>query len=484
LRFDSFSVLAFTLRTHDRIRILGSLATLSLCLASPLQGLAGGRTEQQRTVSQRTLTASIRPASLRCEFLEDPLGIETLHPRLSWKLESLGNQSAEDRRGLRQSAFRILVASAPALLEKNLGDEWDSGKTASDRTIQITYSGKKLNSDRLYYWKVRAWDQDGAASPWSGISQWQMGLLGTTDWKARWIAAEPDRKTTDPAAEESTNAAPSGPLPIFRHDFKLAKPIAQAVVYVSGLGQYELRINRTKVSDDVLTPGWTNYRKTVLCNAYDVTRLLKSGQNAVGVMLGNGMYNVPRTPGRYAKFVGSFGQPKLIFQMHVRYGDGTEAIIVSDSSWKTTTGPITFSSEYGGEDYDARMEQPGWDAPSFDDAAWAAAIEVNGPGGQLSTQVIPAIKMMHIYPAVNESEPVPGILVYDLGQNFSGWPEIKISGHSGDKVKLIPGELLDASGLVTQRSSGGPSYFSYTLQLLRLPLRASGRCDAEIQCRR
>jgi alpha-L-rhamnosidase len=460
---DLLSVLASTLRTLDHLRILGFLATSTLCFASTLHGLPAGRAAQQ-TALHRISNATIRPASLRCEYLENPFGIESPHPRLSWQFEALGSPLAEGRRGSRQSALRILVSSSLSLLEKNVGDEWDSGKITSNRAIQITYSGKQLNSNRLCYWKVRVWNQNGVASPWSGISHWQMGLLTAADWKARWIAAEPDREATDPAAKESANAAESGPLPIFRHDFKLAKSIERAIVYVSGLGQYELRINGAKVSDDVLTPGWTNYRKTILCNVYDVTTLVKSGANAVGVMLGNGMYNVPRTPGRYVKFVGSFGQPKLIFQMHVRYADGTEAVIVSDSSWKTTTGPITFSSDYGGEDYDARMEQPGWDAPGFDDAAWAPAIDVDGPGGQLSTQLIPAIRVMSVYPAVKESEPAPGIFVYDLGQNFSGWPEITVSGHSGDKVKLIPGELLDASGLVTQRSSGGPSYFSYTLR--------------------
>jgi alpha-L-rhamnosidase len=150
--------------------------------------------------------------------------------------------------------------------------------------------------------------------------------------------------------------------------------------------------------------------------------------------------------------------------MHIRYLDGTEAVIVSDSSWKTAPGPITFSSEYGGEDYDARLEQAGWDESGFDDAAWAPAVEVNGPGGRLSTQFIPPIRVMHVYPVVAQSEPEPGILVFDLAQNFSGWPAIKVTGHPGDKVKLIPGELLDSSGLVSQRSSGGPSYFVYTLK--------------------
>ncbi|MGB6546830.1 MAG: family 78 glycoside hydrolase catalytic domain, partial [Candidatus Acidiferrales bacterium] len=395
--------------------------------------------------------------------MNDPLGIDATHPLLSWELQTL-SQDPSAGRGLRQTSYRILVASSPSVLAEAVGDLWDTGKTLSSRTIQIEYSGKELKSNQIYYWKLRVWDQNGIASDWSESAHWQMGLLEPGDWKAKWIAAQPDIDPANSAATQATNQPAPRPLPIFRHAFGLAKPVAQAIVYVSGLGQYELRMNGAKVSDDVLTPGWTNYRKTVLCNVYDVTSMIKSGENAVGIMLGNGMYNVPRTPGRYVKFVGSFGQPKLIFQMQIRYSDGTEAIITSDSTWKTSPGPITFSSEYGGEDYDARLEQAGWDEPGFNDAAWTAAIEVNGPGGQLSTQLIPPIKVMHIYPVVKRTVVAPGILVYDLGQNFSGWPQIKVSGHAGDTLKLVPGELLDASGLVTQRSSGGPSYFVYTLK--------------------
>ncbi|MGB6431373.1 MAG: family 78 glycoside hydrolase catalytic domain [Candidatus Acidiferrales bacterium] len=414
----------------------------------------------QSIAVRRAPLGTIRITLLRCEQLENPLGIETRRPLLSWQLEALGSE----RRGLRQTSYRILVASSASLLAKDVGDMWDSGKAASNRTIQIEYFGKELKSNGIYYWKVRVWDQDGVASVWSDAAQWQMGLLEPADWKAKWIAAEPDSESAASAAKDLTNAPPPRPLPIFRHGFNLAKPVERAVVYVSGLGQYELRMNGTKVSEDLLTPGWTNYRKAVLCNVYDVTSLIKSGENAIGIMLGNGMYNVPRTPGRYQKFVGTFGQPKLIFQMHVRYLDGTEAVILSDSSWKTAPGPITFSSEYGGEDYDARLEQAGWDEPGFNDAAWTPAVEVNGPGGRLSTQLIPPIRVMHVYPVVAQTKPEPGILVFDLGQNFSGWPAIKVSGHSGDKVKLLPGELLDSSGLVSQRSSGGPSYFVYTLK--------------------
>jgi hypothetical protein len=465
VHFEWLPVFTSTLDTLGQRRKVKLVAIgLLLCFATTARGFPSGRPANQGTAAQRSSGATILATRLRCEFLDNPLGIETQQPLLSWQLADLNQNPSDIRRGLRQMAYRILVASSPSLLAKGVGDLWDTGKAASSRTIQIEYSGKELRSNTIYYWKVRLWDQAGIASEWSETAYWQMGLLRAGDWKAKWIAAEADREAEDPAAKESVNQPPPRPLPIFRHGFNLAKPIGRATVYVSGLGQYELRINGEKVSDDVLTPGWTDYRKTVLDNVYDVTSLVKAGENAIGIMLGNGMYNVPRTPGRYLKFVGSFGQPKLILQMHVRYADGTEVVIVSDSSWKTTSGPITFSSEYGGEDYDARMEQAGWDEPGFEDGTWAAAVEVNGPGGQLSTELIPPIRVMHTYPVIKQTEPVPGILVFDLGQNFSGWPQIKVSGHSGDKVKLIPGELLDASDLVTQRSSGGPSYFVYTLK--------------------
>jgi hypothetical protein len=251
--------------------------------------------------------------------------------------------------------------------------------------------------------------------------------------------------------------------------------VKQAVVYVSGLGQYELHLNGKDVAAGVMNPGWTNYRKTVLYNAYDVTGDLRPGENAFGVMLGNGMYNVPGIKGRYTKFIGSFGQPKLILQMHVLYADGTTSIFVSDGKWKTTPGPIVLSSIYGGEDYDARREpEAGWDQPGFSAENWTEALEVNGPNGksdpgsELTAQAIPPIRIDRTFKPVKVSEPRPGITVYDLGQNFSGWPVLTVQGRAGDIVRTFPGELLDANGLVTQASGGGDSdaatYFTYTLR--------------------
>ncbi len=253
-------------------------------------------------------------------------------------------------------------------------------------------------------------------------------------------------------------------MPLFRKTFALGKPVARALLYASGLGQDELRINGRKVGNDELTPGWSNYRKTDYYDAYDVTALLREGPNALGVMLGNGMYRVLKTPGRYTKFVGSFGELKCTAQLEIEFADGGSAKILTDGTWKTAPGPITFSSTYGGEDFDARLEQKGWDRAGFDDSKWQAVAVVDGPGGELTPEIAPAIRVMHVYTPVKVTRPKAGVTVYDLGQNFAGWPEIAVSGPAGAMVKLIPGELLDGDGLVTQRSSGRPQWFSYTLR--------------------
>jgi hypothetical protein len=267
-------------------------------------------------------------------------------------------------------------------------------------------------------------------------------------------------------------AAPSGaadrPLPIFRHGFTLHGNIALATLYISGLGQYEAHINGSDVTDTVLNPAWADYRKRVYFNTFDVTGLLRPGKNAIGVMLGNGMYNVVETKGRYAKFYGSFGRPKLILELRVRFANGSRKTIVSDGSWKTAPGPITYTSIYGGEDYDARLEQPGWDRTGFDDSRWKPVAVVKGPGGKLQPETIPPIKLFQRYDPVKVTHPAPGVAVYDLGEDLAGWPEIAVSGKRGDKVKLIPGELLDAHGFVTQASANGTpeaqTSFTYVLK--------------------
>jgi hypothetical protein len=387
--------------------------------------------------------AGLTAYQLECGARHDPLGIDAARPRLSWKLKS-------DKRGDSQVAYRILVASSAGKLSAGQGDLWDSGRVASSETAWIAYVGASLHSFQHCWWKVRVWSSLGGASAWTEPADWTMGITDVRDRKGRWISTP-------------GNALRSGPMPLFRHEFTVDRPLRRALVFVSGLGFDELRINGAKVGSNVLEPAWTDFRDTVYYESYDVTKSLRSGANAIGVMLGNGFYNV--VGGRYAKYTGSFGAPRLWLQVHLEFGDGSTSDVATDRSWKVHDGPITFSDTYGGEDFDARLKPRGWDRPGFEDASWANAGYVEAPGGTLTADSSPPAKVRETFEPVHVSEPKPGVFVYDLGQNFAGWPEITVSGPAGASVRLTPGELLDSSGLVSQRSSGGgPTYFTYTLR--------------------
>ncbi len=246
-------------------------------------------------------------------------------------------------------------------------------------------------------------------------------------------------------------------LPIFRKSFQIKQPLSHAVLSICGLGQYELHLNGKKIGDSVLDPGWTDYRKTCLYRCYDLTENLKVGTDAIEVMLGNGMYNVNATNGRYTKFTGSMGPPKLIGQLQLTYKDGSVETLCTDGSWQVAGGPITFSSVYGGEDYDARLEN---------NADWQSAVETTGPGGKLVgvSQSAPPITVAAILKAQNITHPRPDVWVYDLGQNSAMMPSITVSGRAGASVRLTPAEVLGRDGTISQEPSGGPTYYTYTLK--------------------
>ena len=268
----------------------------------------------------------------------------------------------------------------------------------------------------------------------------------------QWIAAH----ATDAAQGDE-------PLPLFRREFRIAKPVRRATLLISGLGQYEAHIDGEKIGSSELTPGWSDYRKTIYYDAYDLTQTLKPGTHALGIELGNGMYRVRKTKGRYTKFAGVYGPPQCIAQLHIEYADGTQQDLVTDEAWKTAPGAITFTSIYGGEDEDARRLSAGWDRAGFDDSTWRPAQTVPSPGGALCPELSAPIRVIKTYAPLRSQSIRPGVLVFDLGQNIAGWPEIEVSGKPGSIVKIIPGELLKDDGSVSQRSSGGSAWFSYTL---------------------
>lgn len=373
----------------------------------------------------QNMPAVYKPTDLRCEYIKNPVGIDLPYPRFSWVLR-------HSERARTQSAYQILVASTVEVLLTNSGDIWDSGKVASDESVNVEYAGKLLESSKTYYWKVRWWDNVGEVSPFSQIATFEAGLLKEDDWEAEWI----------------------GGADLLRSQFMLDRPVQRARAYICGLGYYELRINGRKIGDHVLDPGWTDYDKLVLYSTYDVTGDLLEGQNVVGVMLGNGRY----AHKEYEATLPSFKQyehasPKVILQLNLEFQDGSKRIIVSDATWKVSPGPIIENDLYDGEIYDARLEKDGWDSPRYDDSEWEKAQVVAPPGGRLVSQAtLPPIKTMKNIQPASLSNPKPGVYVYDFGQNFAGWVRLKVRGPRGTEVKLRHAELLDSDGMINPKT--------------------------------
>ena len=397
--------------------------------------------------------SSLTVTHLQCEYASNPLGVDVTAPRLSWVVES-------PERGQRQTGFQVLAASSAECLSTNGADLWDTGKVKLDETIQIPYAGKALVSSKPVFWKVRVWDKDGQASAWSEPATWTMGLLadaappssadfGEAGWHARWIMA----------------ADTNHPSLMMRRGFTVRQGLRRALVHVCGLGQYELSVNGVKSGDDLLAPGWTQYDHTCLYDTRDITALLQEGPNAIGLILGNGMYNV-NSRGRYKKFRGSFGPLKAIAQIRLEYADGTVEIIGTDHSWRVAPGPMTFTCVYGGEDYDPRLEPAGWNKGGFDDSGWEAATETVGPGGKLRglSCAAPPIKAIETLTPAKTWTLTNGDAVYDLGQNAPVMIRLRARGPAGSILQIRPAELLSADGSVNRHSSGrGDAYWQYTL---------------------
>ena len=393
--------------------------------------------------------------NLKCEQEAAPLGLETQVPRFSWQLFS-------SQRGTEQSAYRIIVSDSPEAAARCDGNLWDSKKVSSGQSLLVPYAGKPLEAAKTYFWRVRVWAGGRKASAWSPVQRFSMGLLTSDDWSgARWIALENDIDSlvvTDGLAPKDKQSG-RYKLPLLRREFAVDKPLCRATAYVCGLGQFELSLNGKKVGDHFLDPTWTKFDKSVQYVAFDVTDLLRPGQNAAGMMLGNGFFNIPNE--RYTKFVGSYGAPKMILKLLLEYEDGTTAAVVSDASWKATPGPVTFSSIYGGEDFDASLVQPGWNEAGFDDGAWSAVVPASFDSPLVSQRSTP-VKIRERIPTVRKYRNARGNYLYDLGQNASGIVSLTVRSDGRHTVRMFPSELMGADTTANQRSSGGPYYLSYT----------------------
>jgi len=343
-----------------------------------------------------------RPTNLKCEYLTGPMGIDVREPRFSWVLQ-------HSERGQKQTAFQVLVSTERGLLDQDKGNQWDSGKMTSDESVHVVYAGKPLESGRSYFWKVRTWDAQGNASPYSLPARFDMGLLAADEWKGQWI----------------------GGAGQFRKEFEISGKVMRARAYITALGYYELRLNGQKVGPNVLDPGWTTYEKRNLYTTYDITPFLKPGKNALGVMLGNG-WAVP--PKRYGPpIITNYSSPAFLLQMNIEGEGGKLSSVVSDTSWKATRGPIVSDGIFDGETYDARLETPGWDLPSFDDSSWSAAQKAESPGGVLSAQMMPPIRVVDTIVPKSMTNPQPGVLSTIWGRILQAGSSFACVGRGGRK---------------------------------------------------
>ncbi|MHB9013169.1 MAG: family 78 glycoside hydrolase catalytic domain, partial [Ignavibacteriaceae bacterium] len=383
----------------------------------------------------------LQPKHLRCEGLINPEGIDVVSPRLSW-------YSVSEQRDQKQTGYRILVSSSIEKLNTDEGDLWDSKKVLSDKSINIIYGGKQLTSGKQCFWKVKVWDSKGNESAWSQPANWSMGLLSKNDlptgqagWgSASWIGLDKAIGSDEPDSEHTKLSAR-----MLRKEFKTNKTIKRATAYICGLGLFELYFNGQRIGDQVLAPALSEYTKRSFYMTFDVTKELLEGENAVGVILGNGRFFAMRHT--VPTGMETYGFPKMIFRLNIEYTDNTTESIVSDTTWSITTdGPIRANNEYDGEYYDARKEMPGWDKAGFDDTEWMRAEKVADPSAKLSAQMIAPIKIMQTKKPRSVKEIRPGVYIYDMGQNMVGWVSLKVQAKRGTKVQMRFAETLKPDG--------------------------------------
>ena len=394
--------------------------------------------------------SSIRAVDLRCEYAADPL-IDIAAPRLSWI-----NSNLSQARGVEQTAYRVRVATSPEGFDNPV---WDSGKVLSKESAFVEYRGSKLLSRTSYWWQVMVWDEKGRASEWSDTAHWHMGILSEDEWKGKWIGAPWQ-------GEESYDVMGSMeflPAPLLRKEFKIEKPIKQARYYGTGLGYHELYINGKRVGEDYFSPNQTNYDRrpnlvnrgivvadpfeeyTVMYLSHDLKELLSEGENAIGVILGNGFYDIT------THWVQGYGTPRFIGQIEILYEDGTTQIISSDESWRAERSAIVSDQIYYGEHYDARLEHEGWATAAYDDSAWAKVALRGAPCGKLIPQNGPADRITERFAPVEFEKREDGIYKIKFPVEVSGWVALK-------NIKAQKGQRIDIKYLSESPGNGSNSY--------------------------
>ncbi|MFV0291408.1 MAG: family 78 glycoside hydrolase catalytic domain [Mangrovibacterium sp.] len=407
-------------------------------------------------------TSSVRVSEIKIDGYSNSMPLlDNERPRFSWILTSTKN-------GECQSSYQIRVAAS----KEDLQDGkllWNSGKINSKQSQQLIYAGDSLQSGRIYYWQVRVWDSQDLVTSWSDPKSFLMGLMTADSWSgAQWIGYEQlvdSMRVTE--GKNGYSASSKGlveeraVVPLFRKKFKTSKKIATATLFISGLGQYEAFVNGEKLSDAIFTPSWSDYDKVVYYNGFDVTDKLHSGDNLIAAVVGNGFQYINRE--RYRKLLIAYSFPRLICNLRITYADGTVENVVSNDSWKVHKSPYIFSSIYGGEDYDGRMELPNWNQVNFNYSSWESAVVVNTPAGKLKADINNPLKVMDIFEPVNKFSIDDSTMIYDFGQNASAKIAATLIGHRDQVVRFYPSEILNDEGRITQKGSGSPYYYEYIL---------------------
>lgn len=371
--------------------------------------------------------AQTEATSLRVEMQENPDGVADTQPRFSWQIRSALSDVV-------QLSYQIQVAGSEKELKKEQNLLWDSGVVESDLSVLIPYAGEKLQSRNAYFWRVKVITNKGETA-WSSTGHWSMAILDHAEWQAQWIG-EDSLSNPEETVKENTRLAAR----YLRKPFTAGKQVKRAMLYISGLGNFEAYLNGDKVSDDVFAPTVSWYPERVYYNVYDVTSLAKKGENLLAVKLGNGRYFGMRESATQL-----FGLPRLLAQLEVEYGDGTSDLIVSDASWKVTSkGPIIANNEFDGEEYDARLEIKEWNRTAFDDSQWQAVDLMAEPGGELTAQPNPNIRVMEEIAPAGITELTDGRYILDMGQNMVGWLRMaNLKGKKDQPVTFRFAELLN-----------------------------------------
>ncbi|HTK19536.1 MAG TPA: family 78 glycoside hydrolase catalytic domain [Mucilaginibacter sp.] len=364
---------------------------------------------------------------LKCEYMDNPIGIDNPNPRFTWKLQ-------DERQGAKQTAYEVSVGTDSVQVAAGHGDIWQTGRVNSSNNL-LVYKGKALQPFTKYYWRIMAWGNGGRLVK-SAVADFEMGMMAMTNWKGAWISDA-----------ESINTKPA---PYFRKAFNTAKKIVSARAYIAAAGLYELYINGKKIGNHRLDPMYTRFDRRTLYITYDISSALQNGENAIGVLLGNGWYNFQsigvwdfeRAPWR--------NRPAFCLDLRITYSDGSTDIISSDKSWKTALSPVIYNSVYTGEHYDARREQAGWDKPGFNDSKWHDVINRQAPSQNVVAQIMQPIRNVEKIVPVSMKKLSDTTYLFDLGRNIAGVSQVTLSGDSNTVIRLVHAERLDKNDLPDQ----------------------------------